>query len=1019
MVELKVGFGEKISGKYRFAHQQTRHLHSSSECVMSGPARVVEIAAVSAALLCWCSVASAQRPQTPSSNVPASTAPQEKQAMQSYEGQKVASLEIAGRPDLDPHELMPYVAQKEGEPFSQAKIDQSVENLKQHAGQQDVQVQLFPDVNGVRVLLVLQPGMYFGVYEFPGALTRFPYTRLLQVAEYPPEGPYSIADVERATAKLLTFYRRNGYFLAQVHPEIQPDAPHGIVNVSFRTELGKKAKFGDVIMEGTTPEQTRQLQRKLKSVMARLRGAAIRRNKKYSQATLNNAVRYLENSLVKKDYLGASVKLVGANYDPATNRADISLHVQTGPPVHVKVEGAHLWSWTRHKLLPVYQQLGVDQELIQEGRQNLISHFQSKGFFDAQVQVDVQQQGAGQAITYRITKGPRHKVMGVSVAGNQSLTDKELLPHVAVEKARFFSHGEYSNKLVNTSVKNLQAVYRSAGFSTVKVTPQVQNHDGNISVAFQVNEGPRDIVQALIFQGNSLSPTQLAPKGLNVVEGQPYSQKLVDQDRTQIMARYLELGYLTATFHARAKPVSKQEPHQLQVTYQIYEGPQVIATSVMTVGRDKTKQSFINRTAELKAGEPLRENELLTSESKLYTPGIFDWAEVDPRRQITTQNGEDVVVKVHEAQRHQLTYGFGFEVINRGGSVPSGTIAVPGIPPIGLSKNFKTSEKTFWGPRGSLEYTLKNVRGRAETITVGGLAGRLDQRASFSYQDPNFRNSDWASNLTVSGEHNSENPIFSLSEGESGFQVQRPLDEKKTQNLFVRYSFRESILNRLLIPDLIPQEDRHVRLSTVSSTYTRDTRDNALDAHKGIYQSFEFDLNPEALGSNVSFGKFLGQTAYYHKLPKEIVWASSLRLGIEEPFAGSHVPVSERFFSGGGSTLRGFPLNGAGPQRSVSACDSSACFPISVPVGGRELLIVNSEFRIPVPIKKGLGVATFYDGGNVFSHVGFHGQYTNTFGIGLRYATPVGPIRFDIGHNLNAPPGVKSTQFFVTLGQAF
>src|SRR4051794_8953225 len=176
-------------------------------------------AVLSTALLCL-SVANAQKPQTPSSNVPASTAPQEKQAMQSYEGQKVASLEIAGRPDLDPRALMPYVVQKEGEPFSRSKIDQSVENLKQRAGQQDVQVQVFPDVNGVRVLLILQPGMYFGMYEFPGALNRFAYTRLLQVAEYPPQGPYSILDVERASKRLVTFYQRSGYFQAQVHPEI-------------------------------------------------------------------------------------------------------------------------------------------------------------------------------------------------------------------------------------------------------------------------------------------------------------------------------------------------------------------------------------------------------------------------------------------------------------------------------------------------------------------------------------------------------------------------------------------------------------------------------------------------------------------------------------------------------------------------------------------------------------------------------------------------------------------------------
>jgi len=91
-----------------------------------------------------------------------------------------------------------------------------------------------------------------------------------------------------------------------------------------------------------------------------------------------------------------------------------------------------------------------------------------------------------------------------------------------------------------------------------------------------------------------------------------------------------------------------------------------------------------------------------------------------------------------------------------------------------------------------------------------------------------------------------------------------------------------------------------------------------------------------------------------------------------------------------------------------------------VPVGGNELLIINSEFRYPLDaIIKNLGFATFYDGGNVFSTIGFHGQYTNSLGGGFRYKTPVGPVRIDIGHNLNGAPGIKSTQVFVTVGQAF
>jgi outer membrane protein assembly factor BamA len=315
------------------------------------------------------------------------------------------------------------------------------------------------------------------------------------------------------------------------------------------------------------------------------------------------------------------------------------------------------------------------------------------------------------------------------------------------------------------------------------------------------------------------------------------------------------------------------------------------------------------------------------------------------------------------------------------------------------------------------------MRGKAESLTLSGLAGRLDQRALISYEEPHFRNTNWSSQYSLQGEHDSQNPIFTSRLGQIGWQLQRPLNRDKTNNLFLRYSFSETGITHLLIPGLIPPQDLHVRLSTLSASFIRDTRDNVLDAHKGIYESYEIDFNPHPLGSSVDFAKLLAQTAYYKKIPGSIIWANSLRIGIEEPFAGSHVPLSQEFFSGGGSTLRGFPLNGAGPQRNLVACGTpgvtSTCSLITVPDGGKQLLIVNSEFRVPVPLKQGLSVVGFYDGGNVFQHVGFHGQYTNTIGAGVRYATPVGPIRFDIGHNLNAPPGIKTTQYFVTIGQAF
>ncbi len=175
----------------------------------------------------------------------------------------------------------------------------------------------------------------------------------------------------------------------------------------------------------------------------------------------------------------------------------------------------------------------------------------------------------------------------------------------------------------------------------------------------------------------------------------------------------------------------------------------------------------------------------------------------------------------------------------------------------------------------------------------------------------------------------------------------------------------------------------------------------------------------------MNFAKFSGQAAFYKQSFHNIVFANSLRIGLAQPYANSRVPLSEEFFTGGGNSLRGFPLDGAGPQRQVDVCSSGSktdCTKILVPSGGNELLLINAEARIPLGIKKGLSMAAFYDGGNVFPTVGFHdftSLYSNNIGLGLRYATPVGPVRIDVGRNLNPIQGINATQYFVTIGQAF
>ncbi|PYX49858.1 MAG: hypothetical protein DMG79_07615, partial [Acidobacteria bacterium] len=355
----------------------------------------------------------------------------------------------------------------------------------------------------------------------------------------------------------------------------------------------------------------------------------------------------------------------------------------------------------------------------------------------------------------------------------------------------------------------------------------------------------------------------------------------------------------------------------------------------------------------------MRRGQLLEAESRLYDLNIFDWSSVGPRKPITDQRDEEALVKVHEAKRNELTYGFGFEVSHRGGNIPTGTVALPGGGgSIGLGNNqIAPSQSTFASPRGLVEFNRRNIRGLAETASASILLSRLDQKALATYAQPHFMGSNWSSLYSFSAERNSENPLFTAGLGDLSFQLERLISPKRNTRLQLRYDFNKTTLSHLLVPDLVLDQDRHVRLSTVSASLIRDTRDKPLDAHHGDLATINLGITPTAFGSSANFAKLFGQYAYYKPI-RSLVFANSIRLGFASPFAGSFVPTSQLFFSGGGTSLRGFPIDEAGPQRLVPFCNvlksQSGCVNVTVPVGGRQLFILNSEARFPLGITKPL-----------------------------------------------------------------
>ncbi len=951
-----------------------------------------------------------------------------------YEGQTVSAVSLIANPYRDLEPFRSVVTQKPGEPYSEKKVEESAAALQKMGGFEKVKVNVLPEIQGLRLNFVLEPAWYLGVTDFPGVGKYFSYTRLLQVVDLPDEDPYDPTRIPVAENALRDFLHRNGYFQSKVHVEPQIDDTHQLVNVSFVVEMGKQARIGSVNVEGPTEPQSSHLLRAARSLRARLTGALLKPGKPYTPERISAATALMRRVLVSQRRLASSIQENPPQYHAESNRVDVSFKVEVGAVVTVQTTGAKLTvipflaGRQKKKLIPIYSEWAVDQDLVDEGQRNLIDYFQKKGFYDVKVSAKFERGPEQILVVYQIDRGKKHKVDRIIFHGNHELSDKELRAQVTVKKSHIWTHGSLSQKLLKQSADNIQAVYRDRGYEDAKVTPRVVDHEPKIDVAFDVQEGPQTLVEDVQVTGNqNIEYAKLTdPVGFQLRAGAPFSPRKLAEDRNRISATYLNHGYLNAAVKVSVNR-SAGDPRRVNVAYAITEHQLVRISEVVYLGQKQTRLSLIRWTAQLPPETPMRRGQMLEAESRLYDLNIFDWSSVGSRKPITDQTDEMAFVKVHEAKRNELTYGFGFEVSHRGGNIPGGTVAIPGGGPgIGLGGNkIAPSQSTFASPRGLVEFNRRNVRGLGETASAAILLSRLDQRLLTTYTQPHFIGSEWSSLSSFSMERTSENPLFTAGLGELSFQVERLISRKLNTRLQLRYAFNKTTLSHLLVPELVLEKDRHVRLSTLSGTLIRDTRDKPLDAHRGVYSTINLSITPTAFGSSATFAKLFGQYAYYKPF-HSVVLANSIRLGMAKAFAGGFVPTSQLYFSGGGTSLRGFPIDEAGPQRLVPFCNvlqgQSGCVNVTVPVGGRQLFILNSEVRFPLGLTKALGGVVFYDGGNVYSAVNFKNfvnNYSNTVGIGLRYATPIGPVRFDLGRNLNRVPGIGATQYYITIGQAF
>ena len=419
-----------------------------------------------------------------------------------------------------------------------------------------------------------------------------------------------------------------------------------LANVVFDIDLGKRAKLGNVEIQGAEPGEVDRLLRATRTLRATVTGESLKPGKPYTPKRIDSGVKLMKRDLAKQHHLASKVRLDHPDYHKDSNRADLVIDARPGPIVKVRVTGAKLSSLPflrdrqMKKLIPIFSEGTVDPDLVEEGRRNLIDFFQSKGYFDVKVTTNFQNEGSNVELVYNVERGSRHRVETVDFRGNQHFDKDVLIRQVAVKTHRLLlSRGKFSDKLLRQSVTGITAFYKNLGYEDVKVDTDVVDREPKVYVTFQIAEGPQTLVDNLTIEGNSHIPSSasLAERGLRLRPGQPFSPKALADDRSHIMAVYLDRGFLNSDFDSKVTRLP-DNPHRVDVTYTITERQQVQVDEVVLLGNKKTRASLIRKTVNISPAAPLSQRALLAGESELHDLGVFDWESVEPRRAITDQS---------------------------------------------------------------------------------------------------------------------------------------------------------------------------------------------------------------------------------------------------------------------------------------------------------------------------------------------------------------------------------------------
>ncbi|MCK9615409.1 MAG: outer membrane protein assembly factor BamA [Candidatus Omnitrophica bacterium] len=633
----------------------------------------------------------------------------------------------------------------------------------------------------------------------------------------------------------------------------------------------------------------------------------------------------------------------------------------------------------------------VDEYKLNEVASKIKDLYAKKGFTQTKVTYDfnVKKDANEAEVKFIIEEKGVLKVRRVKIQGNKTISAGRILKLMKTRKAWLFNPGLYKEEAFRDDIKRITDFYRQEGFTDVKVDTELDFNEKGLYITISIVEGKRYYLGTIQIEGYKDVSLNEIKKAMKLKTDSVYSDTVLYEESSRIRSVYVDKGYI----FAQIEPVTilNPETQKVDVTYKIIENQVAYIERIDIKGNIKTKDKVIRRELRVYPEERFDGKAVRKSKEKLENLGFFEEVRFDTEPG-TKPDQVNLVVDVKEAKTGHLSFGGGYSSIEE----------FVGFAEI-RQKNF--DYKNF-----------STFSGAGQDLSLYASLGSLTSRYELSFTNPWIFDRPYSFGFDVykKGHEQDEDVGYGYSEDITGGDVRLGKDFNDSLKAQIAYRY-----DRVKISDVIDSATSDLKdeagtndLSSGEFDLSYDTRDNVFSPLTGIYFTNNLQVTGGPFGGSKDFFKYFARFSYYYPLINKSVLEARLRAGWADPFSDTkNIPIYERFFVGGASTVRGYQERKLGPVDPAT----------DDPLGGESMFVANLEYTYP--LIDFLKVATFFDAGNVWSKNSdfFSDKLYKSVGLGVRVKTPIGPVSVDYGWPLDLGPGEerKEGRFHFNISRGF